>query len=93
MISGIPKGSGIDDIKKFLAAFQNEYYPERKGAASQSQPVYLHFYSLQRAIEAQQTLRTGAHQFGGVELVSHRKEIGTNQERIKNDDSEDSDNG
>jgi hypothetical protein len=50
----------------------------------------LHFYSLQRAIEAHQTLRIGAHQFGGVEMVSHRKEIGTNQERIKHGDSEDS---
>jgi hypothetical protein len=61
LITGIPKGSGIDDIKKFLFEYQNEYYPERKGAASLSQPVYLHFYFLQRALDALYTLKTGAH--------------------------------
>lgn len=34
VISGIPKGSGLDDVKKLLRGYVNEYYPERKGVAS-----------------------------------------------------------
>lgn len=79
-ITGIPKGSGLDDIKKLLRAFHNEYYPERKGAGGpgSSNPAHLHFYSQVRAKEALDSLRCAAHPFGDVELISHRKEIGTN---------------
>lgn len=79
VVSGIPKCTGLDDVKKLLHSFVNEYYPERRGAASQGHPIYLHFYSKLRAKDAQLCLRNTAHQFGDVELVSHRKEIGTNQ--------------
>jgi hypothetical protein len=30
MISSIPKGSNVDDIKQHLSAFQNEFYTERR---------------------------------------------------------------
>jgi len=50
----------------------------------------LHFYTKQRAAEAQQSLRISGHQFACVDLVSHRKEIGINQEPLQTAD-EDSD--
>jgi len=85
VVSGIPKGSSLDDIKKLLTAFANEYYPERKGPSSQGHPVYLHFYKKVRAKEALEVLRTAAHTFGNVEVISHRKEIGANPNSITDD--------
>lgn len=78
-IYGIPKGTGLDDIKKLLRPFKDEFYAERKvGASGSSHPVFLHFYEKTRAKDAQDFLRGAAHHFGEVELISHRKEIGTN---------------
>jgi len=34
VLSGVPKGTGLDDIKKLLFSFSNEYFPERKGPTS-----------------------------------------------------------
>lgn len=34
VVSNIPKGSTINDVKKLLATFQNEFYAERKGQAN-----------------------------------------------------------
>jgi hypothetical protein len=80
VVFGIPKGSGLDEIKKLLQPFKSEYYAERKGPASHGHPAYLHFYKKQRAKEAIDFLRGAAHHYGGVELVSHRKEVGTNSD-------------
>ena len=85
-VSGIPKGSGIDDVKKLLISFRNEYYPERKGSVSQGNPIYLHFYSKLRAKDALDLMRMSAHQFGNIEMISHRKEIGTNATPLVVDD-------
>ena len=80
VISNIPKGSTVDDVKRLLATFQNGFYAERKGQANQARSVLLHFYSKPRAIDALTFLRNTAHQFSEVQLVHHRKEIGTNSE-------------
>lgn len=77
----IPKGSGISDIKLLLPGFINEYYVEKKGSAHRRAAV-LHFYQLQRAQEALATLQAGWHPFENVELISHQKQIGTNQDPI-----------
>ena len=78
VISNIPKGSSVDDVKRLLQTYQNEFYAERKGQANQARSVQLHFYSKARAIDALSTLRNTAHQFPDIQLVQHRKEIGTN---------------
>jgi hypothetical protein len=49
----------------------------------------LHFYTKQRAAEALQSLRISGHQFEGVDLVSHRKEIGISQEPLQTDEDSD----
>ena len=89
VITQIPKGTGLDEIKKLLVGFSNEYYAERKG--NPNPKVCFHFYKLIRATDALSTLRSSAHQFGNVELVRHKKEIGTNPNPIKKDDLSDDD--
>ena len=78
-IINIPKGSSTEDIKKLLQNFSNEYYAERRGGThAQPRSVMLHFYKLMRAQDAVTFLRNSAHQFPDFEMVSHRKQIGTN---------------
>ena len=67
-----------------LRLFQNEYYAEKKGPTREGHPIYLHFYQKVRAKDALDTLKIAAHTFADIELVSHRKEIGTNQTSIVN---------
>lgn len=52
VIYGVPKGIGIDDIKKMFPGYQDEFYPERRGQAHQNKPVYMHFYKRVRANDA-----------------------------------------
>ena len=40
---------------------------------------YLHFYSKMRAKDALTFIQNTPNQFTNVELISHKKEIGTNQ--------------
>lgn len=79
VIYGIPKGTGLDDIKKMFSGYIDEFYPERQGQAHQNNPIYMHFYKRLRAQDAYETLRQSAHMFDDVELISRQKEIGTNQ--------------
>ena len=73
-ISNIPKGSGVDDIKKHLAAFQNEFYTERRGTSGPgARTALLHFYSLVRAKDAYAYLKSSPHQFSIGDLMTHKK--------------------
>lgn len=76
-LTNIPKGSTIDDVKKFLTNFRNEMYAER---GKQQGEFYLHFYKKMRAKDAQTFMANTPSQFTGFELISHKKEIGTNQD-------------
>lgn len=75
-ITNVQKGTTIDDLKKFLTNFRNEMYAER-GKTPGS--FLLHFYKKMRAKDAYTYLKNTPNQYTGVELISHKKEIGTNQ--------------
>jgi len=74
ILTQVPKGSSMDDLKKLLRSFQNEFYPERKLS---THSILLHFYSQMRAKDAITFMHNTPHTFPNVELVCHRKEIGT----------------
>jgi len=42
-ILNLPKGSSVDDVKKLMTPFQNEFYAERTGKPPAPRCVYLHF--------------------------------------------------
>jgi hypothetical protein len=75
-ISNVQKGSTIDDLKKFLGNFKNEMYAEKGKMQGQ---YYLHFYKKMRAKDAYTYLKNTPNQYTNVELICHKKEIGTNQ--------------
>lgn len=94
VISNIPKGSTIDDIKKLLRNFENEFYAEKRGSLKNHRNVQLHFYNMVRARDALTFIRNTQHQFNEVEMVTHKKQIGTNSDTLPCDqdkNSEDSD--
>lgn len=77
-VSHIPKGSTVNDLKGLLGNYANEFYAEARGEASKcNRNCILHFYKLNRATDAYTELKDGVHQFGGVDLISYRREIGT----------------
>ena len=77
-VPNIPKGASVNDLKKLLHTFANDFYAEAKGQASlANRSAKLHFYKLQKAKDAYMNLKEICHQFGYVELISYRKEIGT----------------
>lgn len=80
------KGFGVDEIKKLITTFQNEYYPMRKGGSSSTgKPIHLLFYERARAMEALDVIRNSAPPFA-VELITHLKEIGTNQNPLEKEE-------
>ena len=92
LISGFTKGFGTDDVKKIISTFQNEYYPMRKNNSKTE--ITLLFYERSRAMEATDVIKSSAPPFS-VELYTHLKEIGTNQNLEKGEEekqnSDDSD--
>lgn len=76
-IYNVTKGNSIDTLKKFLGSFKNEFYTE-KGKYSNS--FCLHFYSKIRARDAYNFIQETPNQFSNVELVIHKKEVGTQGE-------------
>lgn len=76
-IYNVQKGTTMDDLKKFLKNFKNEMYAE-KGKLSGS--FYLHFYKKMRAKDAFSYVKNTPNQFQSVEMISHKKEVGANQE-------------
>lgn len=78
LVPHIPKGSTVNDLKALLASYANEFYAEATGeAARANRACQLHFYKLQRAKDAYKELKEGIHAFGGADLVTYRREIGT----------------
>lgn len=61
VISNIPKGSTVDDIKKLLRIFSNEFYTERRSNPGMARSAQLHFYTLARAKDALVFLKNSAH--------------------------------
>lgn len=86
-VLNLPRGSSVDDVKKLLKAYQNEYYAERRGVPPQARSVLLHFYSGVRAKDAFLFMKNTPHDFHECELVSHRKQVGTNSELDEDEDN------
>ena len=76
-ISGVTKGNSIDDLKKFLSNFRNEMYTQKGKSPGQ---YYVHFYKKPRARDAFTYIVNTPNQFSNVELIQHKKEIGTNSD-------------
>mmetsp|Transcript_39173 Transcript_39173/g.37547 ORF Transcript_39173/g.37547 Transcript_39173/m.37547 type:complete len:238 (+) Transcript_39173:2155-2868(+) len=82
-IHNVTKGNTIDDLKKFLGNFKNEMYAE-KGKHFGS--FLLHFYKKMRAKDAYTFIKNTPNQFSNVDLIMHKKEVGTNNESIISSD-------
>ena len=74
-ITNVGKFTSIDDLKKFLSNFRNEMYTQK---GKMQGHFYVHFYKKQRARDAWTYIRNTPNQFTNVELIQHKKEIGTN---------------
>jgi RNA recognition motif-containing protein len=73
-IYNVPKGNTMDDLKNFLRNFKNEMYVEKGKSFGQ---FYVHFYKKMRAKDAFTYIRNTPNAFTSVEMISHKKEIGT----------------
>lgn len=78
LISQVNKATTLDDLKKYLANFRNEMYTQKSGKV-QGQ-FLVHFYKRQRARDAFTYIKNTPSQFSNVEMVVHKKEIGTGSE-------------
>ena len=76
-ITGVGKGTSIDDLKKFLSNFRNEMYTQKGKVLG---TFYVHFYKRTRARDALTYIKNTPNQFTNVELISHKKEIGLTPE-------------
>lgn len=76
-IFGVPKYTVLDELKKFLCNFKNEMYTQK---GKQQGSFYVHFYKKMRAKDALTYIKNTPNQFTNVELIMHKKEIGTNQD-------------
>jgi hypothetical protein len=78
-ITNVQKSTTIDELKKFLSNFKNEMYAEK---GKQGGQFYLHFYRKMRAKDALTYIKNTPNQFTNVELVMHKKEIGTSSDPL-----------
>ena len=76
-ITHVTKGTSILDLKNFLMNFKNEMYTQKGKMLGQ---YAVHFYKKARAKDALTYIRNTPNQFTNVELVVHKKEIGTNSD-------------
>lgn len=76
-ITGVGKGTSIDDLKKFLSNFRNEMYTQKGKVLG---TFYVHFYKRTRARDALTYIKNTPNQFTNLELISHKKEIGLTPE-------------
>mmetsp|Transcript_42742 Transcript_42742/g.65671 ORF Transcript_42742/g.65671 Transcript_42742/m.65671 type:complete len:130 (+) Transcript_42742:3343-3732(+) len=61
-VSSLPKGSTVDDLKKLLRHFANEFYAEpRGGTMGQPRSAALHFYNGARARDAFSFMKSNPH--------------------------------
>lgn len=68
-----------------MSGFKNEMYVERGKTIGS---FFLHFYKQMRAKDALTFIMNTPNQFTNVELILHKREIGTNQEPIKGEEKE-----
>jgi len=80
-IYDINKGNSLEDLKKLLSAYKDEYYVEKGKTLGQ---LYLHFYSLQRAKDCVTFLRYTPNAFSNVEMIQHTKDEEESKEEGKN---------
>lgn len=73
-IYNVMKGNNMDDLKKYLGNFKNEYYAEK---GKQFGEFYLHFYKKMRCKDALSYLKNSPNPYTSVEMISHKKEVGT----------------